>query len=439
TAHFMSPEQARGAPPDGRSDLYSLGIVGYYALTGKLPYDAPTQHAVMGMQLAHPVPSLARIAPAIPRAVSETIERCLAKNPAARWASGEALAEALDSAAEQRRVVPAPLRAWVAGRSSVGSLTGLFCLAVGFPLVLSSPTAGTAAVIILPSIAYLYATVSKTRRVFKAGYSLDDLVFALGEHVQMRNEEMLFDAGGRGGARTGAMMRKVAYSAFGASGLFLLAAAVAHSSPISTALMGFCVGTAFFGVSGAAVSLLFPRVTDERAEWRLKFWRSRFGCWIGSMAELGLGSRAAPSQLSHRPTEIALGLAASELFRTLPRATRRDLAELPGVIKRLETEARAIRVRLDLFAQHLGAAGDNEARAESLRAQRDQAQRDMGIVVTALQNIRLDLLRLHGGSNTVASLTTAIEAARELGARIGYAVEGHREADAALAPIPTPV
>ncbi len=439
TAHFMSPEQASGLPIDGRSDLYSLGIVGYYALTGQLPFDAPTPHAVMGMQVAQPVPSLARIAPATPRAIAETLERCLAKNPAARWASGEALAEALDASAEQRRLVPAPIRAWIGSHSATVGLTTLFCIALAFPLTLANPTAGILTMTLSPSLAYLYASVAKTRRVFKAGYDHDDLVFGLSEHVQMRNEEMQFDAGGRRGAGVGAVARKGAYALLSASVVFMVAAGILRDWTYAGVLLGLFGGTAFAGVSSAAISQLFPRVRDERAEWRLRFWRGRVGRWVASLAELGLGARTAPSQLVHRPTEIALGNAASELFRTLPRETRRELAGLPNVIKRLEAEARAIRVRLDLFAQHLGAAGENVSRTAGLHSQRDQAERDLGTVVTALQNIRLDLLRLHGGANTVASLTTAIEAARELGARIGYAVEGQREADAALAPIPTPV
>src|SRR5687768_7141586 len=50
TAHFMSPEQAANAPLDGRSDLYALGVVGYLAVSGRLPFEAPNVPALLVRQ-----------------------------------------------------------------------------------------------------------------------------------------------------------------------------------------------------------------------------------------------------------------------------------------------------------------------------------------------------------------------------------------------------
>ena len=61
TPQYMSPEQAAGEPLDGRSDLYSLGIVGFFALTGTLPFDAPNVQSILAMHLTRPAPPVATV------------------------------------------------------------------------------------------------------------------------------------------------------------------------------------------------------------------------------------------------------------------------------------------------------------------------------------------------------------------------------------------
>lgn len=57
TAEFMSPEQAKGAEVDARSDLYSLACVGFYALSGKFPFSGSSPEAILGQHLTQPPPS----------------------------------------------------------------------------------------------------------------------------------------------------------------------------------------------------------------------------------------------------------------------------------------------------------------------------------------------------------------------------------------------
>ncbi len=98
TAHFMSPEQAQGTPVDGRSDLYALGVVGFFLLSGRLPFEGEAAAAVLVALLTRPAPSLRSVAPRVPAPLADVIDRCLMKDPAARYATGEALADALGSA-----------------------------------------------------------------------------------------------------------------------------------------------------------------------------------------------------------------------------------------------------------------------------------------------------------------------------------------------------
>ena len=103
TPEYMSPEQASGEAVDGRSDLYSLGVVGLFALTGQPPFTAPTTQAVLAQQITKAAPPVssdrARDARARSRARSINVSRRIRR---ARSATGEALAEALAPSIEQR-------------------------------------------------------------------------------------------------------------------------------------------------------------------------------------------------------------------------------------------------------------------------------------------------------------------------------------------------
>lgn len=92
TPHYMSPEQARGAKLDGRSDLYSLGIVLHEMLTGSVPFVADDPVAVGILHLSAPLPRL----PAEHADFQPILDRLLVKDPLQRFQSGEELLEAMD-------------------------------------------------------------------------------------------------------------------------------------------------------------------------------------------------------------------------------------------------------------------------------------------------------------------------------------------------------
>lgn len=96
---YMSPEQARGQPIDGRSDFYSLGVVCYELLTGEMPFHGADALAVALAHIEKPVPRL----PVTRRAWQPLIDKALAKNPDARFQSAEELIAAIDVVEKRMR------------------------------------------------------------------------------------------------------------------------------------------------------------------------------------------------------------------------------------------------------------------------------------------------------------------------------------------------
>jgi serine/threonine protein kinase/tetratricopeptide (TPR) repeat protein len=95
TALYMSPEQSTGEALDLRTDIYSLGSVLYEMLTGEPPYVGKSLQAVIAKRLSDPVPSARRLRTTVSPALDAIVECALAKNPADRFPSAAAFAEAL--------------------------------------------------------------------------------------------------------------------------------------------------------------------------------------------------------------------------------------------------------------------------------------------------------------------------------------------------------
>jgi serine/threonine protein kinase len=101
TPHFMSPEQLKGEAIDHRTDIFALGGILYYVITGKRAFDGETLAAV-ALQVSHHVPPRpSELVPAIPREIDEAVMTALAKDPRQRFASAAAFAEAFHAAVER--------------------------------------------------------------------------------------------------------------------------------------------------------------------------------------------------------------------------------------------------------------------------------------------------------------------------------------------------
>ncbi|MGH2601989.1 MAG: serine/threonine-protein kinase, partial [Dehalococcoidia bacterium] len=113
TPHYMSPEQAAGDREiDGRSDLYSLGVVGYQMLTGALPFEASTVPGILMKQITEIPQSITERRPECSEELAACVMRCLEKDPEARWPTADALRRALESrsTAPYRPTRPGPRR-----------------------------------------------------------------------------------------------------------------------------------------------------------------------------------------------------------------------------------------------------------------------------------------------------------------------------------------
>src|SRR5499427_7928572 len=107
TPHYISPEQASGGPIDHRADLYSLGVILYRMLTGRLPFEGSTGMSVVLKHL-HEVPMAPReLAPEMPPALEEVVERAMAKDPAERFQTADEMAAALASFDARRMTMSA--------------------------------------------------------------------------------------------------------------------------------------------------------------------------------------------------------------------------------------------------------------------------------------------------------------------------------------------
>jgi serine/threonine-protein kinase len=450
TAHFMSPEQAANEPFDGRSDLYALGVVGYLAVSGRLPFESSNLPALLVRQATQTPPSVKRVAPGLPPALGAAIDRCLARDPAARFADGEALAEALVPASETRPALPPTLRAWLAARNPLlvpylgwSGGFGVLTLANLIAWVTGNRPDGPADIVLLAAITSLplFPVVgfhlNQARRQFKVGHTLADLRSAIGVEWRERAEhEAITREDRESGSRRMLRIGTIGAASWLATTVGLIAAGVIHERTMNPAWMVAPVlTTMLMGAVSNALDVSF--VPGRIKQWwqtgiRDRLWSSRAGTWLARQLGAPEQSSLAGSS-AFRATEAALGVAASELFAALPKPYRDELAELPAIVALLEARAAEARAEVDMLAA-LGPSGSVDA--DVLAARRKAAAAHLAESVAALEGIRLDLLRLHAGSSDLAPLTTLIDDARRLGDDVKRLAEAQREAERAIGRTP---
>lgn len=457
TPEFMSPEQALGKPLDARSDLYSLGATAFFAFSGRFPFEGKTATEVLARQVTEAPPQLASLGLTVPRKLAILVDRCLAKDPAQRPANAQSLAEQISVALEQRRELPVALRAFV---KRYGRLNGGGTMVSYFALLPASVMAasyfGIAAGFTTFSLgltvgpfAYL---IWAARRLTRLGFSHRDIGPAFATEIEQAREELSVERR-RGASSLEKLLRWTAK----ASGITAIAGVVGVLAqvylPMSRELYLLTmplVNVFIFGFSASAFATLGflalrQRHQDVETEFWNKVWQSRIGKLAFSVARRLVPARDRGTAMTHRATELSLGMAAEELYESLPRETRRALGDLPSLLRRLQDDAQALRRRHEEMQDVLASAGTTDATPEYLElcALRDETQARLSEAVGSLETIRLNLLRLHAGSASVESVTTHLGIAAEVSAQVERLIQAHADVERHLSfprrPVPTPV
>jgi serine/threonine-protein kinase len=408
TPQYMSPEQAVGEAVDARSDVYSLGATGFLAATGQPPFEASTVAGLLAKHAGEPAPSLGPLAPRLPRRFAAAIDRCLAKDPAERFASAEELAQEIAAARGALVRVPAPLgrfarEAYVVGSEAGGYLAGLAGALLALEIVKLIEGNWLGIVSALEIVAIVLLTGLSAARVGRLVGMARDLLLEGYDHRALRAALALEE---RRASEDEEPTRPSGVGTWLTAGLGAGVTALGIWGMLGNADLVVTVGT--------AVTIGAPLITARRLWERLggaklfgKLLHGRLGRGIFRLGSVGLEARVEPLPTVGERTEVALGRALEDLFEELSEEERRRLGDVPALAVRLEADALSLRERGD----------DPDAAAR------------LATAVAALETLRLDLLRLRAGAATLDELTVDLEAARNVGEVIGYRLEGKREWD----------
>src|SRR5687768_14635725 len=416
TAAFMSPEQGAGEKVDGRSDLYALGGVGFHALTGRAPFEATSLEAILVARFTRAAPALASVRPDVPPALAAVIDRCLAREPHDRFASGEALADALSEGtgvAGTQEIAP-PVRSFLRAAEQTLWLASLI---VVFTLIFGLPTTRSV-VLVLIGIALGTAVVSidllrRARELLREGFDAADVRRGFEVERQVHAEEMrrLFDAR-RTAARRRTRLR--AWTVFAVAVAIRIAAQIALGQ-LARGERGWLLPILIVSDLTITVSLVIALNASPRAEGRMFrlaawMWESRFArgffrvAGIGRARHEGRRRNADGDSPSYRLADLA------------PATVRARFPELPELLRRMETTQGSLRLREIEIARALAESGGGRLGARPLEA----AARDPASVAGeapnehVLQDRRVALL---------AEMREVLQATRARRATISAAVE----------------
>lgn len=262
TPEYMSPEQAAGDTVDGRSDLYSLGLVAWFAATGRTAMTGETTQKVIVKQLTEAVPRVESIRSELPDLLSAAIDKCVEKAPEARFQSAQELVEAVENSKLAGPEIPLPIRTFLSELETLG-LVLVFITVSGWFVYRSIAAKGwlldaLIPVVVLFSIAVtrVLQAVNEARGLAQAGFGPNNI--ALGIDNVYRERESVRQAR-RLHQPTVARRRKTLRAAIRQLAIAIACVGVAYATrrqiapgTYSTSTLGITLlfsGVAFFGVS----------------------------------------------------------------------------------------------------------------------------------------------------------------------------------------------
>jgi len=446
TAEFMSPEQARGEGVDARSDTYSMGVVGFYALSGTLPFHDAQAIEVLRQHREDPAPPVKTVASHVPSRLARCVDRCLAKEPGARFDAAAGFSDAVDAAMRERRDVPVPVRNFIKDPIDLpgdGVTYFVFSIAMALPAVgiaLSEPEFAlsfvTAFVAIYGSFILappLALATHRIRRLLASGHTQADLQAALRTEVERRREELAY---GHGVESSSAERTAFRVATVAGGGLLASFAALFGLLPNTDVWMWVLPGSVLAGtISWAVGTHLRAQRIDQKAERRFKFWKGTLAKWLFKVAGIGLRKKALPMRPTHRPTELQIGFAVDALYEQLPKDVRSGLGDVSAVVRQLEADAQSLRQTLEMLNDaHVAARAAGSEIPADLRDARETTEKHLAEAVASLETVRLGLLRLTAGTGTVEGLTTDLAAAADVGDAIDRLMAGMTDVELLLRP-----
>jgi serine/threonine-protein kinase len=434
TAAFMSPEQGAGEPVDGRSDLYALGGVGFFALTGRAPFEATTLEALLVARFTRSAPSIASVRADAPPALAAVIDRCLARDPHDRYTSAEAAAAALSEStgSDARHDIALPVRSFLrAAEQSVwlGTLIVVFTLIYGLPATrrLGPLVAG----IVFGFAVLSIDLVRRARELLAEGFGAADVRRGFEVERETHAEELrqLYDAR-RTASRRRTRRRAWTTLAIGVAVRLAVQFFFIHRTPGSRDAPAF-IATMILADLVNTVSLVIALNTSPRTErraFRLAawLWQSRFAPAFFRVASLG------KARSDTRPSTLD-GTRESRLAELVPAAVKSRFPELPAMLRRLDTSHASMRLReLEIAraitdadggrqaARHLDGASPNanatsgdagttpqdslehrrRALLDEMRETLEKTRTRRATLSAALENARIQLIRIGAGIGT---------------------------------------
>jgi hypothetical protein len=192
TPEYMSPEQATGDNVDGRSDLYSLGLVALFALMARPVITGDSTQQIIVRQLTETLPPTRTLRPDTPAALAEAIDRCVMKDPSARFENAESLVEQLDRAQLSAPEIPLAIRLFAQEAGTLGLVLVFFIiiswLMIQLALMSDSSIDNMLPIVVLFGVGLtrVMQTNAEARRLATAGFSVPDVLKGMRAAVDER-------------------------------------------------------------------------------------------------------------------------------------------------------------------------------------------------------------------------------------------------------------